>query len=154
MKRTALGWFVSAALILSASPALAADAAQLQPGLERHSGAFVGATLRFDFGRRSAPAARLGIGFAHSYSDPAGAVVARSQASALEIGLSSGRPELFVGGARVRDLERRLGATGSTTTLLVLGGLAVGAAALVMLSDDEDERDGPCPPGVEVCAQR
>lgn len=151
MKRIAFVSLLSAALSLSASPA--AGFPMDGSPFDRQTGAFAGGTLRLDFGARRSPTARLGIGFEHSYRDATGAVARRVQPPGIELGLRGGRPELFVSGHSVRDVERRLGAAGSTGTLLVIGGLAVGAAAVVVLTSGDDENDGPCPPGVEVCAQ-
>ena len=152
MKRTAFVSLLASAFILGASPA-AADPLQ-GAAFDRQTGAFAGGTLRCQFGPSSsrAAAARLGLGFEHSYRDASGGVTRRVRPPGLELGLRGGRPELFVSGQSVRDVERRLGA-GPGAAMLVNGGLALGGAAVVMLSSGDDERPNPCPPGVEVCTQ-
>ena len=155
MKRFAFFAAGAAAATLASGPAAAAEDVRTHSGLEQHRAAFAGATVRVDLGGRAAktPQARLGIGFSPYQRDAVGFPV-RSGGPTLPIaaGLASGRVQLFVGRERLSRLERRLGASGSRTTLLVIGGLAVGAAAAVLLLDGDDN-DGPCPPGVEVCAQ-
>ena len=122
---------------------------------EQHRAAFAGATVRIPLGGRSAPVpeARLGVGFSHYRLDGSGFLVSRDgPALPIATGFSGGRFDLFVAGRSLAELQRehRLGA-GSSTVVLVIGALAAGAAAVVLLTDDDSE-DGPCPPGVEVCA--
>ncbi|HEV2080480.1 MAG TPA: hypothetical protein VGR19_11370 [Allosphingosinicella sp.] len=46
------------------------------------------------------------------------------------------KPALFMMGQDVRKMEQKLGARGSTTTLLIVGGVVlVGVAALLIMSD-------------------
>lgn len=152
MKHLALAAMVSAALVLSPGAAAGADAFQPE---EQRRAAFAGATLRLALdGRAAAPQARLGIGFSRYGRDGTGALVGRGGPSLpLEAGIGEGRLQFFVGGEPASRIERRLGADGSSTTaLIVVGGLAVGVVAAVLLTrGDEDDRN-PCPPGVEVCA--
>ena len=154
MKGFALCTAGVAALALVSGPAAAAE--DISGGVERHRAAFAGATLRLELGGRAAkaPEARLGIGFSAYQRDAAGFVTSRGgPILPIEAGLRQGRVTLFVGGERFSGLERRLGAAGSTkTVLLVVGGLALAAGAAILLLD-KDEEDGPCPPGVEVCIQ-
>lgn len=142
-----------AAATLGSGPAAAQDA---RGGLEQHRAAFAGATLRLELGGRAAkaPEARLGIGFSDYRRDASGFVAASGGPRLpIEAGLAAGRVQLFIGGERLSRLDRRLGAAGSTKkTLLVVGGIALGAAAAVLLLDGDGD-DNPCPPGVEVCAQ-
>jgi hypothetical protein len=147
----------AAAAALGSGPAAARDV-QARDGVEPHRAAFAGAVLRLELGgrRARAPEARLGIGFNDYRRDPAGFLAASGGPRLpLEAGLAGGRLQWFVGGERASQLDRRLGASGSTRkTLFVVGGIAVGAAAAFLLLDgDGDGDDGPCPPGVEVCAQ-
>lgn len=150
MKNHVLTAIVSVAL--ATSPGAATAASAFQP--EQHRAAFAGATLRLTLdGRgRSAPQARLGIGFTQYGRDGSGMLVARGAPRLpLEAGIATGRLQLFVGGEPASRIERRLSANGRTTALFVVGGLAVGALAIVLLASGDDD-DGPCPPGVEVCA--
>ncbi|HEX8526364.1 hypothetical protein [Allosphingosinicella sp.] len=156
VKRTIIGPLVSAGLALSSAPALAADDLRVQTGLERRSGAFVGGSFRIDLGPRATAcrSARIGLGMIHSFSDSTGAVRNRLSGSAVELGLSRGRPELFFGGRSLSEAERRLGVRGSSTTpVLIAGAVAVGVGAFLILSRGSDDGPAnPCPPGVEVCA--
>ena len=122
---------------------------------EQHRAAFAGATVRLSLGGRSAPVpeVRLGVGFSQYRRDGGDFLVSRDGPTLpIATGLSGGHLDLFVGGRSLAGLEReyRLGA-GSSTVVLVIGALAAGAAAVVLLTDEGSE-DGPCPPGVEVCA--
>ena len=143
-----------AAATLGAGSAAAQDS---RGGLEQHRAAFAGAVLRLEFGGRAAkvPEARLGIGFSDYRRDAAGFLAASGGPRLpVEAGLADGRLELFVGGERFSQFESRVGAAGSTrTTLFVVGGIAVGAAAALLLLDGDGDDNNPCPPGVEVCAQ-
>ena len=154
VKRLALSAAVLAAVTITPTAASAAGDDLTATHPEQHRAAFAGATLRLPFGGRTAPVpeARLGIGLSSYRRDGSGALLARGgPALAVGPGLAEGRLQLFVGGESVAQIERRLGARGSTrTVLLVAGALAAGAAAVVLLTDGEDD-DGPCPPGVEVC---
>jgi hypothetical protein len=143
-----------AAAALAWAPAAARDV-QARDGVERHRAAFAGAVLRLELGgrRAKAPQARLGIGFSDYRRDPAGFLaISGGPRLPLEAGLAGGRLQWFVGGERASQLDRRLGAGSTKKTLLVVGGIAVGAAAAFLLLDGDGD-DGPCPPGVEVCAQ-
>lgn len=156
MKAVALFAACAAASILAAGPAAAAEDVQARTGFEQHRAAFAGATLRLELGgrRARAPQARLGIGFNAYRRDSAGFLQSSGVPRLpIEAGLAQGRVKLFVGGESLSGLERRLDAGSSRTTLFAIGGLAVGAAALVLLMDGDDGDDGPCPPGVEVCIQ-
>jgi hypothetical protein len=153
------GWKLATALAATAATIAAPASAAAGPldvhePAEQQRAAFAGAVLRLGLDGRGmpAPSARLGIGFTRYDRSSGGAWIGRSGAALpLEAGLSGGRPELFVAGQRLAQIERRLDAAGSNTAaLLVIGALAAGGAALVLLSDGDD--DNPCPPGVEVCA--
>ncbi|MFN3389149.1 MAG: hypothetical protein ACK40O_09455 [Allosphingosinicella sp.] len=147
--------FLSVAFLVAASAAAAAPAAA-EPwiaGTDRS--AFAGATIRLELGgaRRAAPEARLGIGLHHTQRSASGAWLG-SQVSplALSFGVADRRLEFFPGGAALPQAKRRLGLAGESTPWLVAGGVAAGVLAIVLLTGDDDEKDGPCPPGVEVCA--
>lgn len=153
MKGLALYAACVAAATFGSGPAAAQEA---RGALEQHRAAFAGAVLRLEFGGRAArgPEARLGVGFSDYRRDAAEFVTASGGPRLpVEAGLANGRLELFLGREPLSRLDRRLGAAGSTTkTLLAVGGIAVGAAAAVLLLDGDGD-DGPCPPGVEVCTQ-
>ena len=151
MKQSIVAGAAALAALIPAAPA----AGNNWEMSEQHRAAFAGATVRIPLGGRSAPApeARLGVGFSHYRLDGSGFLASRD-GPALQIatGFSGERLDLFVAGRSLAELERehRLGA-GSSTVVLVIGALAAGAAAVVLLTDGDSE-DGPCPPGVEVCA--
>jgi hypothetical protein len=151
MRQAIISGAAALAALFSAAPA----AGNPWEAAEQHRAGFAGATLRLSLGGRSAtvPEARLGVGFSHYRRDGGGFMVSRDGPELpVATGFSGGRLEFFVGGRSLVQLERehRLGAR-STTFMLVIGGLAAGAAAVLLLTD-RDQQDGPCPPGVEVCA--
>ena len=129
-----------AALVFAAQPALAADDFRdLGTRPEHRSAAFAGASFRIPFGgeRGSAgrPVASFQIGVDHVYEDRASPLPARTyRTSALELGLSrrSGA-RLLVGGAPVRDVERRLG-IGTGGAIAIGAGIAIVAVVAVALS--------------------
>ena len=144
---------VAAVAGLAASPAAAAEDLRSATTGEQHRAAFAGATLRFDLGGPSAaaPQARLGVGLMRYRRDGSGALANQGGPDLpIATGFVQGRPNLLVGGQPLSRIERRLNVTGSTTTLLLIGGIAAGAIAVALLVHGDD--DGPCPPGVEVCA--
>ena len=136
----------AAAAALAVQPAVAADLETAAAVGERR-GSFAGATLRvpLDGGASRAARPRLAIGFSRVYErvDSTGRIE-RSVTPGLELGLDSGRPMLLVAGRNPATARQRLGIGGTTTTLLVVAGLAVAAFAIAELTDDEGE-DGPCP---------
>jgi len=139
------GWCVAAAALAAAQPVAAAG---LYDGhrIDQRSGAFAGATLRVSLDRtreRISPA-RLGFGVSriHLRSDSP-ARTDRIQTPGVELTLAASRPRLLIGGERPDAVQRRLGMSSTATTLLVVGGLAVAAIAIVQLTDGND--DGPCP---------
>ena len=151
MRKVIIAGTAALTALISAAPA----AGNPWEPAEQHRAAFAGATVRLPLGGRSTPVpeARLGVGFSHYQRDGGGFMVSRDgPALPVATGFSGGRLELFIGGRSLEQLERehRLGAR-STTFMLVIGGLAAGAAAVLLLTDG-DQEDGPCPPGVEVCA--
>lgn len=147
---------LGATLLAGAAPALAQDVNRAA-GFHPRPSAFTGATLRMEFGasRRAAPEARLGVGMLRERRDAAGFYLG-SKVSPLTfaLGAEDGQAEFFAGSEPLSRSRSRLGMAEGSSPLLLLGGIAAGAVAIVLLTggDDEDEDDGPCPPGVEVCA--
>lgn len=149
--------FLSAAILFAASAAAAAPASaeHWTAGTESNRSAFAGATMRLELGgaRRAAPEARLGIGLHHAQRSASGAWLgSRVSPLALAVGVADRRLELFSGGVTLPQAKRRLGMAGDSTPWLVAGGVAAGVLAIVLLTGDDEDDDGPCPPGVEVCA--
>jgi len=153
MRQIALSSVLAVAAVMSA-PASAAELPRTIDHSEQRQAAFAGAAVRLEFGGRTAaaPEARLGIGFSRYQRGGPGAFTSRTGPQLpLEIGLFEGRPTFFVGGERASRMNQRLGFGNSTTPLLLVGGLAVGVLAVVLISGDDDDAN-TCPPGVEVCA--
>ncbi len=146
----------SLVIVATANPALAAESYRWTAGSEQHRSTFVGATVRVGLGQRKAPAAqaRLGIGFVQDRRDSAGEYAGRSiTGMPLALGVADRRLQLFAGGVKLSQSQKRLGLTGETTALLAIGGIAAGVIAVILLTGDDDDDDAnPCPPGVEVCA--
>lgn len=153
MKRSTFGSTFAFLAILGTQPCFAAqDVRPLRPGEQRSAG-FAGAQIRMPLGGKSAakPTARLQLGMTHSSRPMDFAAPARTyRVSALELGAShGGKPNLYVGGQRASDVQKRLGARGdSGTTLLIVGGVVVGLAILALIASaaDDDEQCflGPC----------
>lgn len=135
-----------AVALVAAQPAAAAD---LYDGhrVEQRSGAFAGATLRvrLDRSRERTSPARLALGISRIQLRSASpARIDRTQMPGVELALARGAPRLLIGGETPEAAQRRLGMSGTATSLLVVAGLAVAVFAIVELSGDDDD-DGPCP---------
>ncbi len=141
MKQKAICAAAGALLMLGAQPCLAADDMRGFGNMERRSGAFAGASVRMPLGSREAakPSARLQLGMRHVQQDSAGRLPVRAQQiGLLELGgATGGKPALFVGGQDVAEVEKRRGLVGTTGTLLLLAGVALGAYAAVTLLDND-----------------
>lgn len=116
----------------------------------RRGGIFAGATLRLALdGRKSVkPLARLKISPTSSASASSGAI-ALPAASGVEFGLSrAGKPELSFAGRSLASLKRQLNLQGDSTPWVV-GGLALAALAVVLVTAEDDDTERPgfvCPP--------
>ena len=139
----------AAAALIAAQPLAAADlfdGNRVQP----RSGAFAGATLTIGLDgsreRPSPPRLRLGVSRVQ-LRGASPARVDRIQTPGVELTLAAGEPRLLIGGEPPASAQKRLGMSRTTTTLLVLGGLALGAFAILELTGggDNDENEGPCP---------
>lgn len=141
-------WSVAAAALVAPQPVAAADLLDTSRA-EHRVGAFAGATLTLGLdGSRERPApARLGLGISRiRLSSAWPGRVDRTQSPGLELALAGGGPKLTIAGQEADAAQRRLGMNSTTTTLLILGGLAVAAFAIVELTGDDDgDDDGPCP---------
>ena len=147
---------LGAALLAGAAPASAQDVNRAA-GFHSAPSAFAGATLRLELGasRKAAPEARLGVGIARERRDAAGGYLGTKVSPlTFALGAEDGRAGFFAGNEPLSRTRSRLGMAEGSSPLLLLGGIAAGAVAIVLLTggDGEDEDDGPCPPGVEVCA--
>jgi hypothetical protein len=125
------------------------------------TGGFAGVNVRLGFRNGAVdPIARLRLGISHLSSDGGPASTLRLQhGSAVELGFSRlGGADLFVGGQKLRDMQSRFGLTPASTSLFIVGGLALGAVAVAAMAGGDSESTperprSPCPPGVEVCTQ-
>ncbi len=143
-------YFAAAAALLmfGGQPCLGADDMRGFGNIETRSGAFAGASLKMPLGSLKAalPSARLQLGMRHMQQDSAGRLPSRArQIGLLEIGgAKGGKPALFVGGQDVAQVEKRHGLVGTTGTLLLLAGVAIGAyAAYELFLDDDDNNAQP-----------
>jgi hypothetical protein len=145
MKQKAIFAAAGALLMLGAQPCLAADDMRGFGNIERRSGVFAGASVKMPLGSRKAarPSARLQLGMRHVQQDSAGRLPVRAQQiGLLELGGAvGGKPALFVGGRNVAEVEKRHGLIGTTGTLLLLAGVALGAYAAIKLLDDDTEAE-------------
>ncbi|HEX8668272.1 MAG TPA: hypothetical protein VF727_07870 [Allosphingosinicella sp.] len=129
----------AAASMLALQPALAADAFGELGGVERRTGAFVGANVRLPLGAatRAKPTARLQL--TTSYDLRSARELRSIRPPGLEIGASGlGKPELFVGGARLSDHEGRLGLTGDSWVVPLLIVVAVTASVVALTAATSD----------------
>lgn len=137
-------WWAALAAV-AAQPAAAAELF-VENRVEQRSGAFAGATLTLGLdGSRHRPArARLGLGIGRIDYSASRSRVDRSLTPGVGLALDGGRPHLLVGGSSLKEARTRLGLSDTTTTLLVLGGVAVAVVGVMALSDDDNDA-GPCP---------
>lgn len=141
-----------AVLGLGATPCMAAgDLFQVGNG-EHRVAAFAGANLRLSLGgtERAKPSARLQLTTIHSYEDRQSASPTRTyRAAGLELGMAGTKnPGFFMMGQDVSQLKRKLGVNGSSSTLWIIGGIALaGAAAFLLFADDgNNAQPQPAPP--------
>ena len=137
MKRA---WLAAAAASMLSQPVLAADAFRDMGPQERRTGAFAGLNFKMPLGTRAAvrPSARLQLTTSHDYRSAAG--VRSYRPAGLEFGLTAkGRPDMFVGGARIADTEKRLGLTGGADWVLPVALLGAVIVGVVLLTDGDNE---------------
>ena len=133
-----------AALMLCASPCMAAEDFRDFGSGERRSAAFAGANLRLEMGRSVAvPTARLQLAMMHSYEDrQSPARNRKSGGRGLELGLTGfSKGALFLNGREAKPVQPKLGLGGGSTTFLIVGGVAVAVvgALLAFGAFDNDE---------------
>ena len=138
MKRT---WLVAAAAAsMLSQPVLAAEAFRDTGALETRKGAFAGLNLKVPLGTREAakPSARLQL--TTSYNQRSAAGMRSYRPAGLELGLTGkGQPEMFVGGVRLAETERRLGLTGSNDWILPVALLGAVIVGVVLLTDGSND---------------
>jgi hypothetical protein len=134
---------------LLASPCAAAEDRIGWQATERRGGAFAGLAVGMKLGakRTARPEARLRLGMAqHHRAAGAAAPLRMVHGSAVELRLAKGKPMLFVGGRSGASLRQRARLDGGDTWLYVAGGVAVAAAAFLLLAGDGSDAE-PCIPG-------
>lgn len=124
---------IAAAAMLAAQPAAAADDFRERRGAETRTGAFAGFSLRVPMGegRTERPRARLQLTTTASVREAGGATTTR-YAPGIELGSSRRHGvALSIGGTDVRQVDQRLGLSGSrTTTILIVGGVVLAVLVL------------------------
>lgn len=135
--------FVAAAAILATgvTPLAAADLSYGSGSQDRRVAAFAGANVRIPLGAKAGAklSARLQLTTVHSYQDRYSAAPARTYRSpGLELGLSAKKPAIFMMGQDVAKMQQKLGIGGSTSTLLIVGGVAIAALAVYLITDECD----------------
>jgi hypothetical protein len=137
-----------AALMLAASPCLAADDIRDAGSGGLAVGAFAGGSVRLPFGGRDAgkPSPRLQLTTIHYQADRQSSFVRGHRSAGLELGVADGRkPALFMMGQDVSQMKRRLGFGGGSTALYIIGGVAISVAAAVLLLDGDGSNAEPQP---------
>jgi hypothetical protein len=138
-----------AAGILAAQPGVAADFQDFQ-ATHREVSAFAGVNVRLPIGhsQRARPTARLQLTTSHTVRDARTGAAQTFRAGGLEFGAArGGKPSLYLNGQNTDDLQRRLNASGTGKTLLIVGGvvlvLVVVASVLAAPASLLDPCDGP-----------
>lgn len=143
MRSIGYAFAAAAAVMLPVQPCLAAD----DPAFtERRSGAFAGVRLNLPLGRGNPerPSARLQLTSFHDSVDARGATLRSFRSPGLELGLNrEGRVAYYLGGQDVEETRRRLEASGSTTTWLIVGGVVVLAVVVLAAVASAQPTPGP-----------
>ena len=139
MKQGAVHAALISCLILAEPGALAAQDIGFGHRAEVQSGVFAGGSVTIPLGqtRASRPRARLQLTTIHTSRDARSVSPSRSRppSGGLELGLSrTGRANLYVGGQNSREMERRLGVNGGSSTWLIVGGVVVALVVVVALA--------------------
>lgn len=138
VKQAALRGALISMFLLAEQSALAAEDIGLLQQRETRTAVFAGGSLTLPFGqsRSSRPRARLQLSTIHTSRDVQSTSPQRTYvAPGLELGLSrSAGLDFSLGGRSSRELERRLGAKGDTTTWIIVGGIAVAVIVVVALA--------------------
>lgn len=138
-------WLAAAAAVsMLSQPVLAAEAFRDTGRVEQRNGAFAGFNFKVPLGTRAAakPSARLQLTTVHDYRAASG--VRSHRPAGLEVGLTAkGRPDMFVGGARLADTQKRLGLSGGTDWILPVGLLVAVVAGVVLLTDGDNALPQP-----------
>jgi hypothetical protein len=139
MKKALHPIVIAALSMAAATPSLAADDLRDNGSFERRSGAFAGANLRMPLGTKAAtPTARLQLTMIHSLEDRQSGSPTRSfKPAGFELGISGKKaPALFLNGQSMAATKQKLGLSGSTKTIAIIGGvLLAGAAAFLIFND-------------------
>lgn len=112
--------------VLTAQPCVAATDRHFSEATPARSSAFAGLSVRLPLGQAkpAKPVARLQLTTAFSVRDARTGLVRSSKANGLELGaLRSGKPALYLNGRSAAEYKTKLGVSGTTKTVLIVGGL-------------------------------
>ena len=130
----------AAAMSMLSQPVLAAQAFRDTGAQEQRSGAFAGLNLRVPLGSREAarPTARLQMTTTHQYRSASSFRSVRPDG--IEFGLTGkGNADVYVGGARIADTEKKLGLTGMSDWILPVALLGAVVVGVVLLTDGDND---------------
>ena len=119
---------------LAVQPCAAAYYTPRASGAETQTSAFVELNVRMPLGAaaRAKPTARLQLTSAFNVRDARTGSMQTFKGHGLEIGAAkSGQPALYLNGRNTTDIKAELGMSGTTKTVLILGGVLVALAVVV-----------------------
>jgi hypothetical protein len=123
-----------AAALLASGPCLAAQDLRPAEGPQARTAGFAGGSIRLPLGgsTKARPVARLRLGTMRSAGGQA-----EFRRGGLELGLAGkSAPQLYIGGEKSAELQRRLGVNGSAyTAVVVVFAVALVAVSALVLSD-------------------
>ncbi len=120
--------------VFAAQPCAAAHYSSGAPGAETRTSAFVGFNVRMALGAaaKTKPTARLQLTSAFNVRDARTGSTQTFKGHGLEIGAAkSGQPALYLNGRNTTDIKAKLGMSGTTKTVLILGGVLVALVVVV-----------------------
>ena len=140
-------WIAAAAAAsLVSQPVLAAEAFRDGGVREQRTGAFAGVNFKVPLGskQRVKPSARLQLTTSRESITDGGYRSVRP--AGLELGLTGkGEADVFLGGNRLSDTDRKLGLTGMGDWVLPVALLAAVVVGVVLLTESEQELPNPPP---------
>lgn len=159
MKKATVLCSIIPLLITSTAPAAAAQPFPEVSTTSTRTAAFFGTRIRLSADKSGSlkPIARLAAGTTHLAFSSNGAPAHRPLASStLELGLSAeGRPNLYMAGQRLSDVQQRLGFGPAGAALLAVGGVALlataGAAAAGGKNDENGRKADPRCLAIGIC---
>jgi hypothetical protein len=134
------------ALSLTAQPAGAAAATITSYTTESRTAAFAGVQLRLPIGQgaHARPTARLQLSSAYYTRQQSGSFVQSRKGSVLELGADNGgKPALFINGHQTRDIQQKVNMSGTTKTVLIVGGVLLVAVVVLAAVASASPTPGP-----------